>query len=254
MISVTETSSSSDTSSLSSDSSSDSEEDSELGDTKLLLEIRNKLKNKETKQALHKDSPTLPISINENVAVNSPSIETVVEHKEQTPKRKRVGLVQEIIISPRTEEDRLAFKADMKRYKETKEKLKKQKALLLEQTKKKIKVKPVHNMKPLKKHRMKHKTGGGNIDMNSEEAKKIKETFRNSIATVIVQHLNAYRKPDSKVGRITNTEDFKHLARKVSTYTDCFEKNNNVYIFFTVDTFCFIKGIETLSKCRGVNM
>lgn len=32
----------------------------------------------------------------------------------------------------------------------------------------------------------------------------------------IVQCLNPYRKPDCKVGRITTTEDFKHLARKVS--------------------------------------
>lgn len=32
----------------------------------------------------------------------------------------------------------------------------------------------------------------------------------------IVQCLNPYRKPDCKSGRISNTEDFKHLARKVS--------------------------------------
>lgn len=31
----------------------------------------------------------------------------------------------------------------------------------------------------------------------------------------IVQCLNPYRKPDCKLGRISNTEDFKHLARKV---------------------------------------
>lgn len=31
----------------------------------------------------------------------------------------------------------------------------------------------------------------------------------------IVQCLNPYRKPDCKAGRITTTEDFKHLARKV---------------------------------------
>lgn len=33
----------------------------------------------------------------------------------------------------------------------------------------------------------------------------------------IVQCLNPYRKPDCKVGRITTTEDFKHLARKVTS-------------------------------------
>lgn len=52
--------------------------------------------------------------------------------------------------------------------------------------------------------------------MNTEEAKKIKELFRSSMASVMVANLNAYRKPDCKLGRITNTEDFKHLARKVS--------------------------------------
>lgn len=31
----------------------------------------------------------------------------------------------------------------------------------------------------------------------------------------IVQCLNPYRKPDCKLGRISNTDDFKHLARKV---------------------------------------
>lgn len=36
----------------------------------------------------------------------------------------------------------------------------------------------------------------------------------------IVQCLNPYRKPDCKLGRITNTEDFKHLARKVSTHVN----------------------------------
>lgn len=35
----------------------------------------------------------------------------------------------------------------------------------------------------------------------------------------IVQCLNPYRKPDCKVGRITTTEDFKHLARKV--FSNC---------------------------------
>lgn len=36
------------------------------------------------------------------------------------------------------------------------------------------------------------------------------------MAGAIVSHLNPYRKQDCKVGRITNNEDFKHLARKVS--------------------------------------
>lgn len=43
-------------------------------------------------------------------------------------------------------------------------------------------------------------------------------SFRTSflqMSQFIVQCLNPYRKPDCKLGRISNTEDFKHLARKV---------------------------------------
>lgn len=52
-------------------------------------------------------------------------------------------------------------------------------------------------------------------DFNSEAARKIKETFRSNMASTVVSSLNVYRKPDCREGRITNTEDFKHLARKV---------------------------------------
>lgn len=75
-------------------------------------------------------------------------------------------------------------------------------------------------------------------DTSSELAKKSKETFRKEVSRrgdviggplvqssdclclsqmsqFIVQCLNPYRKPDCKLGRISNTEDFKHLARKV---------------------------------------
>lgn len=52
-------------------------------------------------------------------------------------------------------------------------------------------------------------------DTSSDAARKIKDQFRLNMAGVIVQHLNPYRKPDCRMGRITNTEDFKHLARKV---------------------------------------
>lgn len=46
--------------------------------------------------------------------------------------------------------------------------------------------------------------------------RKIKDTFRINMANVMVHFLNPYRKNDCKQGRITNTEDFKHLARKVT--------------------------------------
>ena len=34
---------------------------------------------------------------------------------------------------------------------------------------------------------------------------------------MVLQCLNKHRKPDCKFGRILNTQDFKHLARKVHT-------------------------------------
>lgn len=101
--SVTETSSSSESSSVSSDTSSDSEDDSELGDTKLLLEIRNKLKHIETKTNPIKDpDPNIIPILKEDEKIGSPLVENPldkVKHKEQVQKRKREGLVQEIIIS-----------------------------------------------------------------------------------------------------------------------------------------------------------
>ncbi|MBN3300812.1 SETD2 methyltransferase, partial [Amia calva] len=53
-------------------------------------------------------------------------------------------------------------------------------------------------------------------DTSSELAKRSKEVFRKEMSQFIVQCLNPYRKPDCKLGRISNTEDFKHLARKLT--------------------------------------
>ncbi|KAK7506668.1 hypothetical protein BaRGS_00002143 [Batillaria attramentaria] len=53
-------------------------------------------------------------------------------------------------------------------------------------------------------------------DTSSEVAKKIKEQFRRQMSQHIVVYLNPYRKPDCKIGRIVSTEDFKHLARKLT--------------------------------------
>ena len=52
-------------------------------------------------------------------------------------------------------------------------------------------------------------------DITAAAERKIKDTFRINMANVMVHFLNPYRKNDCKQGRITNTEDFKHLARKV---------------------------------------
>ena len=64
--------------------------------------------------------------------------------------------------------------------------------------------------------------GGKRIDIKGfnplnfyNESRRIKDRFRNTIAAVVVQKLNPYRKSDCLQGRITSNEDFKHLARKV---------------------------------------
>ncbi|KAF7708447.1 hypothetical protein HF521_017504 [Silurus meridionalis] len=62
----------------------------------------------------------------------------------------------------------------------------------------------------------KFSTKTAEADTSSELAKKSKEVFRKEMSQFIVQCLNPFRKPDCKMGRISNTEDFKHLARKLT--------------------------------------
>lgn len=89
--------------------------------------------------------------------------------------------------------------------------------MILAEAKKQMKEKSV--AKP-KKHKVTVKTKLKTaIDVNSEAAKKIKEAFRSNMAGVMVGILNPYRRPDCMEGRITNTDDFKHLARKVCFLT-----------------------------------
>nr|XP_039266370.1 histone-lysine N-methyltransferase SETD2-like isoform X1 [Styela clava] len=61
-----------------------------------------------------------------------------------------------------------------------------------------------------------HKTSRNKNENVTEEGKKAKETFRLHMSQFVVQCLSQYRKSDRKVGRITSTEDFKHLARKLT--------------------------------------
>ncbi|GJQ84695.1 hypothetical protein Trydic_g12714 [Trypoxylus dichotomus] len=237
---LSETSSSSDTSSLSSDSSTEeTDSDDEIDDAKLLLQIKNKfkqmdaMKNAEkpatgdTKDAATADDEDSKDEEPKERSLDDRLIEEFCFMKGNAAgqtKRKRVGLVQEILISPRTEEDRLQFKKDMKRYKQNKEKLKQQKELLLEQSKIHVTVekpsKPVATPKPVKtnkKHKISVKTKLKEM-VDNDAAKKIKESFRSNMAGVMVSILNTYRKPECKEGRITNTDDFKHLARKLTHF------------------------------------
>lgn len=59
---------------------------------------------------------------------------------------------------------------------------------------------------------------GEPIDMNSALAKKKKNKFLSDISGDIVRHLKPYLKENCQVGHIQNSEDFKHLARKVITF------------------------------------
>lgn len=71
-------------------------------------------------------------------------------------------------------------------------------------------------------------------DLSTMSERKIKDTFRINMANVMVHFLNPYRKNDCKQGRITNTEDFKHLARKVRLQKEIFSNKffTNYIIFF----------------------
>lgn len=191
-------------------------------------------------------------------------------------KRKRSGLVMERSISPRTEEDKIRGQQEMRRYKETKEKLRRRKEearrkqmmevgeattstagptqdgslrpkivdeldilhsseakrpSVYEEWKKQEQKIRLEKKRAQKMQQQQQQLGSvpdakspkrkkildvpHDIDLNSEEAKKIKEKFKSAIAEIIVQHLRPYMKESCQIGRITNIEDFKHLARKV---------------------------------------
>lgn len=248
-------SSSSDTSSLSSsDSSSDSDTEDEIDDAKLLMEVRKQM-DKIPRGSVKSVIPDRLKREGKDSATPSPEIKVESDNEEATEqskkepeenleplssidirlkeqfnlddpeppkKKKRLGLCEEIIISPRTEEDRLQFKEDIKRYKATKEKLKRQKEQMAHQVKKKVKLIIDDEPKKSKEKKYAKSSAKSRIremkDWNNESAKKIKEIFRSSMATTVVSVLNAYRKPDCKEGRIVNTEDFKHLARKLTHF------------------------------------
>ncbi|XP_076665914.1 SET domain containing 2 isoform X2 [Andrena cerasifolii] len=130
-------------------------------------------------------------------------------------KKRREGLVQERIISPRREEDRI----DHKTHKGIKEKLRRQKerAKFKEHVEKIRKHRRSNKSKSHSRHSL-NKLQAPSTDLSTMSERKIKDTFRINMANVMVHFLNPYRKNDCKQGRITNTEDFKHLARKLTHF------------------------------------
>uniref|UniRef100_A0A1B6I2E0 Set2 Rpb1 interacting domain-containing protein n=2 Tax=Homalodisca liturata TaxID=320908 RepID=A0A1B6I2E0_9HEMI len=133
------------------------------------------------------------------------TMELLEDIVEDTKKKGKDVLVQERIISPRTA-DEIPDKLDKRKIRELKEKLRRQKAKEKQRLKQKSKLKG------------RSATSKCEADTSSDPGRKIKDAFRLNMAGVIVHYLNAYRKPDCKFGKITNTDDFKHLARKLTHF------------------------------------
>ncbi|CAH2104261.1 unnamed protein product [Euphydryas editha] len=158
------------------------------------------------------------------------------------PRKRRPGLVSERPISPRTEEDKLAGRMEVKRYKQTKEKLRRRRERLLHKVRLIAAAKRRGNIshKDLKFVELDETDSESDGDSDDgmeklpssppaasppapavdpeEVARRIKEQFRSSMARVMVHHLNPYRHSDAPAGRITCTSDFKHLARKLTHF------------------------------------
>eukprot|EP01134_Creolimax_fragrantissima_P007962 CFRG7962T1 len=60
---------------------------------------------------------------------------------------------------------------------------------------------------------LEHREGAETYDDKKVEVKK---SFRSQISNTVIATLSQYNKPSCKRGRITNKEDFKHLARKIT--------------------------------------
>lgn len=234
---ASETESSSDTSSLSSDSEVTDDSDDEIDDNKLLRQIKSKFQKMDEEKngkRTRAESEDVQGEIDSDKAALidllsgevGPDNEYAIKDTVVTPvKKRRVGLVTEIIISPRTEEDMLESKQNLKRYKENKEQIKKEKEMMhiVEKQRKAAEAAAYANKQKHKSRQEKHKSHAKSKvkevpEISGEAAKKIKEKFRSSMATVMVSILNPYRKSDCTQARITSTEDFKHLARKLTYF------------------------------------
>lgn len=62
----------------------------------------------------------------------------------------------------------------------------------------------------------------GESALSVEVVKRIKDKFRNKVSGVIVHNLNYYRRDTCTVGYISNDDDFRFLAKKVSNQWQTF--------------------------------
>ncbi|CAB3371601.1 Hypothetical predicted protein [Cloeon dipterum] len=150
----------------------------------------------------------------EESKVKDPSEDTKKpEEVESKEPRRREGLIKElIIISPRREED-IPTESTKARIRKAKEQLRLEKQAAM----RKQHIQHRHKDKTREKQRtIKIKNTGGDIDVETE--KKIKEDFLAKMATTVVSTLNPFHRPECQQGRITSSEDFKYLARKLTNF------------------------------------
>ncbi|XP_055314214.1 probable histone-lysine N-methyltransferase CG1716 isoform X2 [Sitodiplosis mosellana] len=114
----------------------------------------------------------------------------------------------------------------------------------IQQTQQSLVRKPSHSIvstsksspKPFKKK----KTSDPNecIDVNSPAAKKIKEKFKSDISGHIVYYLKPYFSKTCTVGQIQSSDDFRHLARKLTFFVMLKELKycNNVSLLEVTDS------------------
>ncbi|XP_076653423.1 SET domain containing 2 isoform X1 [Halictus rubicundus] len=195
---------SSEDSSSSNEDEEDIEDDNNEDQKPEELELNNTLLEKSLNGSKH--------NVSKKASVHNAAGSTVVFPE---GKKRREGLVQERIISPRREEDRV----DHKTHKGIKERLRRQKerAKFKEHVEKIRRHRRSNKSKSHSRHSL-NKLQSPSTDLSTMSERKIKDTFRINMANVMVHFLNPYRKNDCKQGRITNTEDFKHLARKLTHF------------------------------------
>uniref|UniRef100_T1HBL1 WW domain-containing protein n=1 Tax=Rhodnius prolixus TaxID=13249 RepID=T1HBL1_RHOPR len=184
---TSDTSEEDDTSSDDEDEKEEEDEDEVEYDDLLLTEAKRKVK-----AGFGGRSSTVTAS-SEEVPHSEPEVV-----QEPVLKKRREGLVQVNIISPRDEESDYRKGVKKSKIRETKEKLLKQKLVRLKRNRDIAK--------------------SCEADTSSGPSRRIKDLFRIQMANEVVACLNPYRKQDCKVARITNTEDFKHLARKLTHF------------------------------------
>ncbi|XP_069668762.1 histone-lysine N-methyltransferase SETD2 isoform X2 [Periplaneta americana] len=190
------------------------EEDEDEEDEDEVVEEKDEVEEEEAKEVATVSS--VPVVVEEEMELLQEEIDPSKVQQEEPKKKekRREGLVQERIISPRREEDR----QDMKKYREIKEKLRRKKEQSRSRERSDRLKKRHRDGKQRSSSKSTEKPVTVAADTSSDAARKIKDQFRLHMAGVIVQYLNPYRKPDCKTGRITNTEDFKHLARKLTHF------------------------------------